>query len=84
MRNLGHCGQVAIKIQKKRFAGLLYHLPMDTITGNVLKADVDATLFGNPTLVDGVRGKALSFNGVNQYAEINSHTYVLNIGIMST
>ena len=62
----------------------MYHLPMDTITGNVLKGDVDATLFGNPTLVDGVRGKALFFNGVNQYAEINAHTYVFNIGIMST
>ena len=57
---------------------------MDTITDNALKGDVDATLFGNPTLVDSVRGKALSFNGVNQYAEINAHTYVLNISIMST
>ena len=83
MRNLGHCGRVFIKI-KKRFAGLMYHLPMDTITDNAFKGDVDETLFGNPTLDDGVRGKALSFNGVNQYAEINAHTYVLIISIMST
>ena len=46
---------------------------MDRVTGNVLKGDVDAMLFGNPTLVDGVRGKALSLNGENQYAEINPH-----------
>ena len=55
---------------------------MSIMTGNVLKGDVDVTLFGNPTLVDGVRGKALSFNGVDQYAEINDHTYVLNVGIV--
>ena len=61
----------------------MYHLPMDTVTGNVLKGDVDVTLFVYPTLVDGVRGKALSFNGVDQYAEIDAHTYVLNVGIVS-
>ena len=61
----------------------MYHLPMDTMTGNVLQGDVDATFFGNPTLVDGVRGKALSFNGVDQYAEINTHTYVLNVAYCS-
>ena len=61
----------------------MYHLPMDTMTGSVLKGDVDVTLFGNPTLVDGVRGRALSFNGVNQYAEIDAHTYVLNIAYCS-
>ena len=62
----------------------MYQMHMNIMTGNVLKGYVDATLFGNPTLVDGVRGKALSFNGVNQYAEISSHTYVLNVGIVST
>ena len=56
---------------------------MDTITGNILQGDVDATLFGNPTLVDGVRGKALSFNGVDQYAEIDPHQYVMNFKVVS-
>ena len=58
----------------KRFLGLMYRLPMDTIENdNSLLGDINMTLYGDPAFVDGVRGKALSFNGVDQYAEINSH-----------
>ena len=62
----------------------MYRLPMDTIENdNTLLGDIDMTLHGNPDLVDGVRGRALSFNGVDQYAEISEHTYVLNVEIVS-
>ena len=60
----------------------MFRLPMDIIRDNILKGDVDATLFGGPASVDGVRGKALSFNGVDQYAVINAHTYVIDIDVM--
>ena len=60
----------------------MFHLPMDIITGNILQGDIDATLFGSPALVDGVRGKALSFNGVDQYAEIDNHRHVSYIGFV--
>ena len=60
----------------------MFRLHMDTIIENILKGDVDAALFGNPALVDGVRGGALSFNGVDQYAVINAHAYVIDIDIM--
>ena len=46
---------------------------MDRVTGDVLKGDIETMLYGNPTLVDGVRGKALSLNGENQYAQTNPH-----------
>ena len=52
---------------------------MDTTTGNILHGDVDATLFGGPASVDGVRGKAMSFNmfnDVDQYAVFDRHWYV--------
>ena len=55
----------------------MYRLPMDTIVNaNTLLGDIDMTLHGDPVLVDGVRGKALSFNGDDQYAEIAHHRYI--------
>ena len=51
----------------------MYRLPMDTVTDNILQGDVNATLFDGPALVDRVRGKALSLNGENQYAQTNPH-----------
>ena len=51
----------------------MYRLPMDTIeNSNSLLGDVNLTLHGDPKLVDGIRGKALSFNG-SQYAVIDNH-----------
>ena len=62
----------------------MYRLPMDTIENdNTLVGDINMRLHGGPVLVDGVRGKALSFNGVDQYAEMSEHTYVLNVEIVS-
>ena len=56
---------------------------MDTIENSkTMVGDVNMTLHGGPTLVDGVCGNALSFNGIDQYAEIKNHTYVLNTGIL--
>ena len=55
---------------------------MDTTENdNTLIGDINMTLHGDPVLVDGVLGKALSFNGVDQYAEIIQHTYVLNVSV---
>ena len=57
----------------------MFRLPMDTTTGNILHGDVNATLFGGPASVDGVRGKAMSFymfNDVDQYAVFDPHWYV--------
>ena len=56
----------------------MYRLPMDTIHGDTLQGDVNMTLYGSATLVPGIRGKALSFNGDSQFAEIENHTYVLS------
>ena len=62
----------------------MLRLPMNTITNNILQGDVNAALFGGPALVDGVRGKALSFNGVDQYAVINPHEYVIDVNKLFT
>ena len=66
------------------FAGLMYRLPTDTkANDNNLLGDINMTLHDDPALVDGVSSKALSFNGVDQYAEINSHRCVRHIGFVS-
>ena len=57
---------------------------MDSIeNGSILLGDINMELHGNPSLVDGIHGKVLSLNGIDQYAEISHHKYVHNIGIMS-
>ena len=56
------------------FAGLMLHFPMDKLTNDsILEGDINMNLNGNPVLVNGVRGKAVSFNGVDQDAEIGVH-----------
>ena len=48
------------------------------VNGSTGKGLLLVTLDQAPALVDdGVRRKALAFNGVNQYAEINSDGFVL-------
>ena len=42
---------------------------MDEIINNTLIGDINATLYNGPTLVEGIKDKAISFNGVDQYAE---------------
>ena len=61
----------------------MYWLPMDNKENNILLGDINMELHGNPALVAGIHGRALSFNGINQYAEISQHRYVLNIGIIN-
>ena len=57
---------------------------MDSIeNGSILLGDINMELHGNPSLIDGIRGKALSLNCIDQYAEISHQKYVHNIGIMS-
>ena len=45
---------------------------MDEIVGDTLIGDINATLYNGPTLVDGIKDKAISFNGVDQYADFGS------------
>ena len=43
---------------------------MDTIIDDILLGDINATLYNKPTLVEGIRGEALSFHGVDQWADL--------------
>ena len=57
---------------------------MDTIKNDdTLLGDINMALHGNPVLVDGIHGKALSFNGIDQFAEITRHRYLLNTCIIN-
>ena len=59
----------------------MYWLPMDNIENNqTLLGDINMELHGNPSLIDCIRGKALSLNGIDQYADISHHRYGLNMG----
>ena len=46
---------------------------MDDIIDGLMMGDVNITLHNNPTLGDGVNGKALSFNGIDQWADLGTH-----------
>ena len=48
---------------------------MNTLStdGKVLLGHVDGTLYGTPTLVPGVHGKALDFDGTQQFVDIGDH-----------
>ena len=52
----------------------MLHFPFDNIEGATAIGDINATLYNNPLLVDGILGKALSFNGINQYADFGDQT----------
>ena len=55
----------------------MLHFPFDKIELGSTIGDINATLYNNPVQVDGIQGKALSFNGINQYADFGDQTYVL-------
>ena len=46
---------------------------MDDIFDDLVMGDVNTTLHNNPTLVEGVNGKALSFDGIDQWADLGTH-----------
>ena len=46
---------------------------MNNVIDDVLIGGVNITLHNNATLVDGVNGKALSFNGIDQWADSGTH-----------
>ena len=50
--------------------GSRFYFPMDEMVGNRFQGDVAATLHNNPTLVAGILGKALSFDGINQWTDL--------------
>lgn len=43
---------------------------MDEINGNMLLGDRNASLYNGPVLVDGVKDKALSLNGHQQWVDL--------------
>ena len=56
---------------------------MDTVIGTQMIGEgVNLTLYNSPSLVLGISGQALSFNGINQYATISSqiHPCIINPG----
>ncbi|KAI8480747.1 hypothetical protein Bbelb_415400 [Branchiostoma belcheri] len=44
-----------------------YRFPMDMISGDVVAGNPALTSFGNPSLIDGISGKAISLDGQTQY-----------------
>ena len=50
-----------------------YYFPLNNVIDDVLIGDINITLHNDLTLVDGVNGKALSFNGINQWADLGTH-----------
>ena len=46
---------------------------MNDVIGDFMMGDINITLHNNLTLVDGVNGKALSFNGIDQWADLGTH-----------
>ncbi len=50
------------------------HFPFDKIEGTTVPGDIDAKVYNAPALVNGICGRALSFNGRNQYADMGDQT----------
>jgi len=63
--------------------GLMLHLPLDTASRGVTQDssdnDLDGTLFGDPTFVEGVVIMALEFDGVDDYVDCGNSD-ILNFG----
>ena len=53
---------------------MMWHFPMDQVVDGNPVGDINATINGDPRLVNGVRGKAISFNGVDQWADYGIHS----------
>ena len=52
----------------------MLHFPFDNIADSKALGAINATLYNNPLEVNGIQGKALSFNGINQYADYGNQT----------
>ncbi len=61
------------------------HLPMDEMVGDQLQGcHLNGTVFGGATLIPGVSGNAISFNGNDQYVDYGRHDSCLtNAGLCS-
>jgi hypothetical protein len=63
--------------------GLVAYYSFDNIEGNILKDDSgnghDGIIHGNPKVVDGIKGKALEFDGVDDYIRIPNSNVLSNI-----
>ena len=59
------------------------YLPMNTIVNGRLLGDVPARVYGGATLVPGVHGGALNFDGTGGWADIGDHGYTLNLTFIS-
>ena len=54
-------------------SGEMLHFPMDDIIDDVLVGDINATVYNSPGVVEGVKGRAVSFNGLDQWADVGIH-----------
>ncbi len=52
----------------------MLYFPFDIIENGNVVGDINATLYNNPLQVDGIRGRALAFDGTNQYADFGDQT----------
>ena len=49
------------------------YLPMNTLSDGQILGDVDGTVHGDVSLVPGVHGNALNFDGTSKWVDIGSH-----------
>ena len=49
------------------------YLPMNTMNNGHIHGDVDGTVHGGATLVDGIHMNALNFDGTSQWVDIGDH-----------
>ena len=50
----------------------------EIVDGKIIASRINGTLYNGPILVDGIKGKALRFNGNRQYAHLGYYPWVQN------
>ena len=50
------------------------YFPFDNTVDDILLGDINATLHNSPILVPGIRNQAMSFNGIDQWADLGVHS----------
>ena len=62
-------------------SGLVAYYSFDNIHGNILKDDSgnghDGVIYGNPKVVEGIKGKALEFDGIDDYVKLSDDPFDL-------